>query len=567
MVVIGYSIGDQILASPRSKGHSFSAAVSKINANNYLEINNHTGFNLNSDFTIECWVYMPAYISDSVLCSNKSTTSNRGWTFKVRGDHKLSFQMFGDVNYTITSTRTINNNNWVHVAVTKKLNTLNLFVNGVKTSDLRKVSSFNNASTEKLRIGINTNNTNQFIGYMSDLRITKGVARYIDNFVLPIKKFNQPDEYFNSVSLLLYFDDTGLIDSSKFKHPITKSGVVEISNLENLNGGYFSGTGSISKISIYNHGYGYDEIPSLQIYSKGFGANLLPLSDNIGQIESIEIIEPFIDSSVENTPQITVISKNGTGANLAPKINSVFNENPTWKTMEGVLGLNSTLLDSHYYQQFSYYTHSSIPRKESDSVIDEWCHPTGFVRFSILDISFSSNISTTNTNFGGDFYLDTVKKIYDIDESLMFNSIYNIHWFEELGYENYISWVNSYNWIPPEHISDPKYYLNQALDICPIVKYRTTVDNNLLVNPQSGLNWYKECIDNFHTPIEAFDDMICNDNILSNDPITLSRKRVSDNSLTMSRTLDSEITSLVTTKYFNYFQFWSESTFSLTIDF
>lgn len=72
---------------------------------------------------------------------------------------------------------------------------------------------------------------------------------------------------------------------------------------------------------------------------------------------------------------------------------SVFSEKPSWKSFEGVLGINSTLLDSYYYQQFSYTAYSPISRKEYDSVVDEWVHPAGFVRFSTLDISFTGTLS------------------------------------------------------------------------------------------------------------------------------------------------------------------------------
>lgn len=544
----GYAVGDQILTPSRSKGHSFSAVVSQVDTTeNYLSVPNHSGFNLSSgDFTVEAWIYMPVSNSDAILCTNQHPTDNKGWSFKVLGSRKLSFQMMGAVNYTFTSTRKIRSSQWTHVAVTRSSNTIRLFVDGVESS--RDTVASGVPSSEDLMIGLDHNQKYAFVGYMDELRITKGLARYIAHFTLPAADFDSTDPDFASVTLLMNFDginnSTTFTDESTYNHIITGSGSIFISNSIHHFGdtsGYFSGLGAISKVTIYNHGYGYDEIPTLDVKSNlGLGANLLPMSDNIGQIESIEIIDPFVDSYA--TPTISVISKNGTGAVLTTQSNSVFSERPSWKSMEGMLGVNSTLLDSYYYQQFSYYTYSPIPRKESDAILDEWCHPSGFVRFAILDISFSDIFRPPSGGFDGTFYITIIKNIFGYDHVYMVNPIYNLHWFKELSDKNYMNWVGGYDWIQEEWTADPRYYISQALDIYPVTKYRTTVDYNHLVNPQSGLNWFKECQDNYSYTIGVWDDMTCGDPPLgTTDAGLLSRKRVNDDSLIMDKALDAEI--------------------------
>ena len=505
----GYDVGDQIMTPTRSKGHSFSAVVSQVDrSENYLSVPNHSGFNLSSgDFTIEAWINMSVSNSDAILCTNRHPTENKGWTFKILGSRKLAFQMFGVVNYTFTSTRKISSNRWTHVAVTRSANTIRLFVDGIESS--RDIVASGASSSRDLMIGIDHNKKYAFVGAMDELRMTKGLARYITHFNLPTADFDNTDPNFASVTLLMNFgginNSTTFTDESSYNHTITGNGSIFISNSIRHFGntsGYFSGLGAISKIAIYSHGYGYDEVPTLTIQSKmGIGANLLPMSDTIGQIESIEIIDPFVDSY--NTPIISVISKNGSGAVLTPQLNSVFSERPSWKSMEGMLGMNSTLLDSYYYQQFSYTTYSSIPRKESDAILNEWCHPSGFVRFAILDISFSDILRSPNGGFDSTFYMTTVKNIF--------------------GY-------------------DQVYMVSRALDISPVTKYRTTVDYNHLVNPQSGLNWFKECQDNYSYTIEAWNDITCGDPPLgTTDVELLSRKRVNADPLIMNKALDAEI--------------------------
>jgi hypothetical protein len=64
-----------------------------------------------------------------------------------------------------------------------------------------------------------------------------------------------------------------------------------------------------------------------------------------------------------------------------------------------------------------------------------------------------------------------------------------------------------------------------------------------MVNPQSGLNWFKESQDNYSYTIEVWDNLTCGDPPLgTTNTELLSRKRVNDDSLIMDRTLDAEIT-------------------------
>lgn len=542
----GYSVGDQILTGKRTKGHSFSAVVSKVdNSNNYLEIPSISEFDLTQgDFTIEMWINMPTSISDSILLSNKLL--NTGWTLKTDGINKLVFILHGNTNQVFTSTRSVQFNKWSHIAVTRQGNTLKTFIDGTKTSEDSITDGV--LSNSPLRIGIGTDNLYPFIGYLDELRLTNGVVRYTNNFILPEKAFDELDAYFSDVSLLIHF--SGLNNSSVFEdsssliNTINTHGsiylVKDIIHYQKTSG-YFSGLGSIQRISIYNHGYNYDALPTFYITSKfGTGAILTPLSNTIGQIESIEIVDPFVDSF--GTPNINVESVSGTGAVLSAIPQSVFLERPSWKSFEGVLGINSTLLDSYYYQQYSYYVYSPVSKKEYDSIVDEWVHPAGFVRFSILDISYSGFVNPPNGGFDSKFYLTIIKIIFGRDDVFMINPIYNLHWFKELSDKNFTNWVSGFDWILEEWTNDASYYMSQALDISPVTKYYTIRDHRVLLNPQSGLDWFKNSEYNYSYTANVWDDFVPGDRPLNtNDPSLLSRKRVTDDTLIMSKALDAEI--------------------------
>jgi hypothetical protein len=545
----GYAVGDSIRTAPRERGHSFSAAVTRVDdSSNYLTVPHDASLNISSgDFTIEMWVYPIRRLGDRVICSNKTPGVNNGWTLKLDAQSRLHFQLMGSTTTTTFSTRPIQYGRWSHIAVVRDGTKIRLFINGIRVSENTVVNG--TASSNELRLGISTDSKNAFVGYMTDFRITQGAARYTGSFSVSNQPFSNTDALFSQVSLWIPFNGvlgtSNFIDSSNYNHTITTSGSVFISNnvvLFNLRCGYFSGLGPISQISIFNHGYDYDSLPRMIIQSSlGSGANLVPLSDSIGQIESIEVIEPFIDSY--GPPVATVVSTQGTGASLEILSSSIFKESPSWKSFEGVLGINSTLLDSYYYQQFSYYTRSTVPRKEYDEIVDEWCHPAGFVRFAILDISFVGMIGINYDESGSHFYLVTRKIITGRNDVYMVNPIYNLHYFKELSQSNYMNWVGGFDWIQEEWTHDATHYLSQGLGVNPIVKYYMIRDPRWLVNPQSGLNGFKESQDNYAYDVSHWDDMTVGDPpIGTTDPALLSRKRVNDDTSPMSEALDSEIT-------------------------
>jgi hypothetical protein len=80
-------------------------------------------------------------------------------------------------------------NQWNHVALVRSGSNLYVFVNG--TSVLSTTNSADINQTTDTYIGAQTHEktTVPFIGFIDDLRITKGVARYTTTFTPPTKAF------------------------------------------------------------------------------------------------------------------------------------------------------------------------------------------------------------------------------------------------------------------------------------------------------------------------------------------------------------------------------------------
>ena len=133
-------------------------------------------FNLSTgDFTIECWFY--------AVSTGTSAIVQQGTT-----DWRISYTNNGVMRYEVgansiqTSTGAFSFNTWTHLAICKSGATTTLYLNG--TSRVTTTNSPTN-SGNPVYIGANIDGGSPYWplnGYIDDLRITKGVARYTANF-------------------------------------------------------------------------------------------------------------------------------------------------------------------------------------------------------------------------------------------------------------------------------------------------------------------------------------------------------------------------------------------------
>lgn len=135
------------------------------------------------DFTVELWVYH----LDTSAYSGYFWGNSSGFVFRRTNTNKLEVSQ-DSVASILVSTGTISSNQWVHVAVTRSGTTFRLFING--TLDSSVTSSANFVSTAAATIGSISNIAGYYMnGYISDLRITKGYARYTATFTAPTAAF------------------------------------------------------------------------------------------------------------------------------------------------------------------------------------------------------------------------------------------------------------------------------------------------------------------------------------------------------------------------------------------
>jgi hypothetical protein len=153
------------------------------------------------DFSIEVWVWLRTATAffPIVIQKDTSTTSNSSWglIFDVSSGIRPLLQVgsgTGGTTQNLTSGSTIASQTWVFIQAGQDSGTLRIGVNGAQTnSATRTATGVDGGAPVYIGFGNGKNNSGYnssqvFNGYMSQLRVTKGVWR---GFYLPAQPFPQ----------------------------------------------------------------------------------------------------------------------------------------------------------------------------------------------------------------------------------------------------------------------------------------------------------------------------------------------------------------------------------------
>ena len=155
----------------------------------WLLVPNNTNLQLGSgSFTVEGWVNLALLGSARGLVSKGTSTT--GWSLSV---NSLNQVVFTDATTAITTTTALMANTWYHVAVVRSgtgTNQTVIYIDGVSSATGTSASNFNQTSV--MYVGADRTGGSALNGYLDDLRITKGYARYTSTFTPPTAAF--PDQ-------------------------------------------------------------------------------------------------------------------------------------------------------------------------------------------------------------------------------------------------------------------------------------------------------------------------------------------------------------------------------------
>ena len=149
----------------------------------YLLVPSSQLFTLGSsgDFTLECWIYRVGTSGTIATTWTSSLFANR-YLLYLNGSNAILWH--NDAGGTAINGGTISATTWTHIAVVRNGSTITMYVNGTSVGTQTSAQAFTTQADLRIGGGI-TGNGNDFNGYIDDLRITKGIARYTSNFTPP----------------------------------------------------------------------------------------------------------------------------------------------------------------------------------------------------------------------------------------------------------------------------------------------------------------------------------------------------------------------------------------------
>ena len=173
----------------------------------YIEVAKSSDLDLGTDaWTVEMWVYWEDGSSTHEYIfywGDGSATNLHLFAITLTNTEKVSAIQYDNANGPTTNVGSSNGDfpadQWNHLAVVYTGSVLNIYVNGTSVAS-QSVSlaslDYSRRSNTKLLIGNRrylTQYDNHFNGYLDEVRISKGIARYTSNFDPPTKQFGRPD--------------------------------------------------------------------------------------------------------------------------------------------------------------------------------------------------------------------------------------------------------------------------------------------------------------------------------------------------------------------------------------
>ena len=164
----------------------------------YLQTNNTKilTFNGTNTFTVEAWIYQTAYVSTSGYMNNvigdltPTSAVALYWSIGMNASNQPGVRWYDGSVKTADASTALTLNQWNHVAWVVTAGVLKIFINGVQAT-LTGTTTLTTPSTTVGYLIVGADRGYYMTAYIDDLRITKGVARYISNFTPPPARMPQ----------------------------------------------------------------------------------------------------------------------------------------------------------------------------------------------------------------------------------------------------------------------------------------------------------------------------------------------------------------------------------------
>lgn len=169
---------------------SNTKSIDVTSSDNYAVAQNIDGNFGSGSFTIECWIWPETlnitYAQNAlgtVLDLDVSLGSGTDWwVIHQNNNGGLDFAS-NSANYLSSTNSVLTAQTWHHIAIVRSGSTLTWYVDGTARGTTSNSNSI--GSVRDLHIGKQSGVNRYFKGYIQDVRITKGLARYTSSFTPP----------------------------------------------------------------------------------------------------------------------------------------------------------------------------------------------------------------------------------------------------------------------------------------------------------------------------------------------------------------------------------------------
>lgn len=187
------------------------AGALHLNGTGYITITQDSDFDFGAgDFTIEFYAYWSSYSTMNFINRNQDLGTwflfyfaNGTWTLWCRKD----YVSMGDYTF-VWGLPVYQLNTWYHIAIERHGTTARLFIDGIEKT-MSATTEFGTNDIGIVDANITIPNPNLVgDGYMDEIRISKGVARYLSNFTPPQFPFANLHDKTDFSADKLYFNET-----------------------------------------------------------------------------------------------------------------------------------------------------------------------------------------------------------------------------------------------------------------------------------------------------------------------------------------------------------------------
>ena len=204
------------------------------------------------DLTVETWIYITSSpgsyytILDNLAIGGSGGRSD---AFSLMLNSSRQLQIFSNAAFRTASASAVPLNQWTHVALTRVGSTWSYFINGALDSNTVTLSiSLTSGGCTIGTISDGLGNASYTMnGYIDDLRITSGLARYVSSYTPPVSAL--PSSGSNTALLLHMNGSSGsstFTDSSTLPQSVVAYGNAQLSSVQSKFGGasaLFDGNG------------------------------------------------------------------------------------------------------------------------------------------------------------------------------------------------------------------------------------------------------------------------------------------------------------------------------------